>query len=136
MDPTKRTETGARFASTREEIMKFNRIGMAAAASAVWLAMSGPASFAADPYEGVWKVQDSSGKPMEITLSSGGKASANGHRMSGTWKEEGNAAVISWSTGWTTKIEKQDGGYKHSAYRKGQPPTGTPNNSSDAEKVK
>ena len=116
--------------------MKCTRLGAAALASTLWLAISGSAGLAADPYEGVWKVQDSSGKPIEITLSSGGKASANEHRMSGTWKQEGQGVVISWNTGWTTKIEKQDGGYRHTAYRKGQPPTGTPNNSSDAEKVK
>jgi hypothetical protein len=56
--------------------------------------------------------------------------------MSGAWTEEGKAAVITWNTGWTTKIEKEDGHYKHTAYRKGQSLDGTPNNSSDAEKVR
>jgi hypothetical protein len=116
--------------------MKFRAAAAEILAATVILAMTGFASFAAGPFEGVWKVQDSSGKPMEITLSGNGKAEGSVHGMSGTWKEEGNDAVITWNTGWTTKIEKEDGHYKHMAYRKGQPPSGTPNNSSDAEKVK
>ena len=105
-------------------------------AATVILALTGLASFAAGPFEGVWKVQDSSGKPVEITLSGGGKAAASVHGMSGTWKEEGGAAVITWNTGWTTRIEQEDGHYKHTAYRKGQSLDSAPSNSSDAERVK
>ncbi len=32
--------------------------------------------------------------------------------MNGTWKEDGNAAVITWDTGWTTKITKEGNQYK------------------------
>jgi hypothetical protein len=98
--------------------------------------MAGSGSLAAGPFEGVWKVEDSSGKPMQITLSGGGKATGSVHGMSGTWKEEGKGVVITWDTGWTTKIEQQDGHYKHLAYRKGQSSSGPANNSSDAQKVK
>ena len=56
--------------------------------------------------------------------------------MTGTWKEDGNAAVITWSTGWTTKIVKDGDGYKKTAYGKGQPLDGPPTNSSDAQKGK
>ena len=56
--------------------------------------------------------------------------------MTGTWKEEGNAAVITWDTGWTTKITKEDSGYKKTAYRKGQALDSPPANSSAAEKAK
>ena len=49
-------------------------------------------------------------------------------------KEDGGAAVITWTTGWTTKIAKEGSGYKKTAY-KGKP-DGDPTNSSDAEKVK
>jgi hypothetical protein len=100
------------------------------------LAMTGFASFAASPFEGVWRVQDSSGKTMEITLSGAGKAAANRQGMSGTWNEESKGVIITWNTGWTTKIEKEDDHYQHTAYRKGQPLSGPPNNSSDAEKVR
>jgi len=112
--------------------MRFKMI----AAAAVTLAVTSLASLAAGSFEGVWRVQDSSGKPMEITLSDGGKAAASRQGMSGTWSEEGDAAVIKWNTGWTTKIEKQGNQYKHLAYRKGQAPSGPPNNSSAAEKLR
>jgi hypothetical protein len=117
--------------------MKFRATVTGILSATMVLAMTGFVSFAADrSFEGVWQVQDSSGKPMEITLSGGGKAAANRHGMSGTWKEEGKEVVITWNTGWTTKIEKEDDHYKHTAYRKGQSLSSPPNNSSDAEKVK
>jgi hypothetical protein len=82
-------------------------------------------------------VKDTSGQPFEITLSSDGTAKATrGEGMSGTWKQEGNTAVITWNTGWTTKITKQGNEYKKTAYRKGQALDGPPTNSSDAEKAK
>jgi len=56
--------------------------------------------------------------------------------MTGTWKEEGNAAVITWNTGWTTKITKEGNQYKKTAYRKGQALDAPPANSSDAERAK
>ncbi len=63
---------------------------------AVAIVMSPVASRAASDFEGVWKVQDTSGKSFEITLSESGVAKASrGEGMSGTWKEEGKAAVIS-----------------------------------------
>src|SRR5215470_17157258 len=50
--------------------------------------------------------------PFEITLSSGGAAKATrGEGMTGTWKEEGNSAVITWNTGWKTKITKEGNRY-------------------------
>src|SRR5215470_3825619 len=52
--------------------------------------------------------------PFEITLSSGGAAKATrGEGMTGTWKEEGNSAVITWNTGWTTKITKEGNRYQN-----------------------
>jgi len=70
-------------------------------------------------------------------LSSGGVAKATrGEGMTGTWKEEGNAAVIRWNTGWTTKITKEGDQYKKTAYRKGQALDAPPANSSDAERAK
>ena len=95
------------------------------------------ASFAASGFEGKWKVKDTAGQDFEITLSADGTAKAGrGEGMTGTWKEGGNAAVITWSTGWTTKIVKDGDSYKKTAYGKGQPLDGPPTNSSDAQKVK
>jgi len=94
------------------------------------------AALAASSFEGVWKVKDTAGHPFEITLSSGGAAKATrGEGMTGTWKEQDDSAVITWSTGWTTKITKQGDQYVKAAYRKGQSLTATPANTSDAEKA-
>jgi hypothetical protein len=56
--------------------------------------------------------------------------------MTGTWKEEGNSAVITWNTGWTTKITKEGNRFIKAAYGKGQSLTARPTNTSDAEKAK
>src|SRR5262249_35127088 len=93
------------------------------------------AASAASDFEGVWTVKDSTGKPFEITLSGGGKASTTeAHAGAGTWKEEGGAAVIRWSSGWTTKIAKEGDHYVKTAFKKGAALDGPPTNSSDAVK--
>jgi hypothetical protein len=56
-------------------------------------------------------------------------------RDEGAWKEEADAAVIKWDTGWTTKITKECDKYKNTAYDEGKPQDGPPSNSSEAEKV-
>ena len=94
-------------------------------------------ALAASDFEGTWNVKDTGGKAFQIVLSSGGGAmDIRGDGMTGNWKEEGNAAVIRWDTGWVTKIVKGAGGYKKMAYRKGQALDSAPANSSEAEKVK
>jgi hypothetical protein len=92
---------------------------------------------AAGEFQGVWKVSDTGQKPFEITLSADGSAKANrpGEAMTGTWKEESGTAVITWNTGWTTKITKEGNQYKKSAWEKGKPLDGPPTNSSDAQKA-
>ena len=110
----------------------------AAVTAACFIGMTSLASLAARAFEGVWKVKDTAGQPFEITLSSDGVAKATrAEGMTGTWKEKGNAAVITWNTGWTTKITKEGNQYKKTAYRKGQAlDAPAPANSSDAERAK
>jgi hypothetical protein len=109
----------------------------AAVTAACLFGVTSFATVAQSAFEGVWKVKDTAGHPFEITLSSGGAAKATrGEGMTGTWKEEGNSAVITWNTGWTTKITKEGNRYTKTAYRKGQSLTATPTNTSDAEKAK
>jgi len=109
----------------------------AAVTVACLLGMASLTSLAASAFEGMWKVKDTAGQSFEITLSSDGVAKATrGEGMTGTWKEEGKAAVITWNTGWTTKITKDGNQYKKAAYRKGQALDAFPANSSDAERVK
>src|ERR1700726_2267434 len=80
----------------------------AAVTAACLIGMTSLTSLAASAFEGVWKVKDTAGRPFEITLSGGGAAKATrGEGMTGTWKEEGDAAVITWNTGWRTKMQKQ-----------------------------
>jgi carbon monoxide dehydrogenase subunit G len=114
---------------------KFMTAGLTAA---VVLAMSAVSSLAASQFEGRWNVADTAGKSFEITLAGDGSAKANrdAEGMAGTWKEEGSAAVITWDTGWTTKISKDGDKYTKSAFKKGDPMDGKPANSSAAEKVK
>ena len=65
------------------------------------------AALAASPFEGTWSVKDTDGKAFEITLGTDGKAtSTHPKEMTGTWAEEGGAAVVKWNSGWTTKIVK------------------------------
>jgi hypothetical protein len=111
------------------------KAAMGAAAATCFFGVTSFAALAASAFEGVWKVKDTAGHPFEITLSSGGAAKATrGEGMTGTWKEEGNSAVITWNTGWTTKITKEGDRYIKTAYGKGQSLTATPTNTSDAKR--
>ena len=112
------------------------KAAMAAVIAACFFGVTSFAAVAQSTFEGVWKVKDTAGHPFEITLSNGGSAKATrGEGMTGTWKEEGNSAVITWNTGWTTKITKTDNRYIKTAHGKGQSLTATPANTSDAEKA-
>lgn len=105
-------------------------VGTLAAAAA--FAFAG-AAFAEHHFTGTWKVKDSSGADFEIMLGKDGAASANrgSEGMNGKWVEKDGAAVITWDTGWTTKITKQGDHYKKTAFEGDKE-----KNSSDAMKVK
>ena len=111
-------------------------IKVAALALGLAVFAAGPA-LAGNDWVGVWQVKDTAGQPFDITLGADGSAKASLHEdMVGTWKAEGDSAVISWKTGWTTKITKADGGYKKTGYRQGADLAGPPSKASDAMKVK
>lgn len=117
--------------------MKLNqRLGKVAGILAVGvlaIGITSLAGLAASQFEGTWKVKDVQGNPLEITLSSDGSAKGDrpDNAMIGTWKEEGDAAVISWTTGWSTKITKEGDHYKKTAYKNGKS-----KGESEAQKVK
>jgi hypothetical protein len=115
-----------------------NRIRSIAAvmlAAGLALAMTAFAAPAASEFEGVWAVKDSKDRPFEITLSADGKATSTQEKAKeGTWKEEGGVAVITWTTGWTTKIMKEGDHYVKTVFKKGVPLDGPPSNKSDAVK--
>ena len=85
-------------------------------------------------FVGVWMVQDSNGKPFEIILHDSGdaEASRDGEGMTGTWESDERSAVISWDTGWTTKITRTADGYVKTAY---DSTAAAPTNTSSAEKI-
>jgi hypothetical protein len=86
---------------------KMRKTATAAVTATCFVVVTSFAALAASAFEGVWKVKDTAGHPFEITLSNDGAAKATrGEGMTGTWKEEGNSAVITWNTGWTTKINE------------------------------
>jgi hypothetical protein len=109
------------------------RTAAALAAIAFAIALTSAASFAASGFVGKWKTTDTEGKQFTIWLSDDGKAKGDraNEGLAGMWKEEGSAAVITWDSGWVTKIIKDGDSYKKSAEKDGKP-VGSP---SDIEKV-
>jgi hypothetical protein len=121
----------------KEESMQFLKrvvvIGLVGTLAIVLGSFAG----AAGEFQGRWKVKDTKGDPFEIVLTADGNATAE-HKdkpMTGTWKEENGAAVITWNTGWTTKIMKEGNAYKKEAWDKDKPLSGPPSNTSAAEKA-
>lgn len=96
------------------------------------LVLTSGAALATSQFEGTWKTQDSDGKPFQIVLAEEGKATGDraGEALSGTWKTEGEAAVIDWGDGWTTKIVKQGSEFQKQGFHN-EKPSGT----ADATKV-
>jgi hypothetical protein len=100
------------------------------------LTLSATSILAASQFEGAWLTQDTKGNPFKITLSADGKATGEraDEGLKGTWKAEGDSAVINWESGWVTKIVKQGDKYQKQAFEKGG--GGTPTHSAEAQKQK
>jgi hypothetical protein len=101
----------------------FARAGAAFAAIAFAIALTSAAGFAASGFVGKWKTTDTEGKAFTIWLSDDGAAKGDraNEGLAGMWKEEGSAAVITWDSGWVTKITKDGDSYKKSAEKDGKP---------------
>jgi hypothetical protein len=97
------------------------RATAAFAALAFAIVLTGTA-FAAEGFVGKYKTTDTDGKPFTIWLSDNG--SAKGDRanegLQGMWKEEGSAAVITWDSGWVTKLTKDGDKYTKTAEKDGK----------------
>lgn len=93
-------------------------------------------SFAGD-WVGKYVTEDTHGEPMRIMLTKDGKAAGErqGLALTGTWKEEGDAAWITWTTGWTTRLRMDGDRYTKSAYRVGTSMDEGPTHTASAEKV-
>jgi hypothetical protein len=109
----------------------FNKATIGAGAFALTIAMG--AALAAEGLAGKYETTDTNGKPFTISLAEDGTATGNRAEegLQGKWKADGNAAVITWDSGWVTKITKEGDSYKKSAEKDGKP-AGSP---SDAKKV-
>lgn len=105
-------------------------------AAALLTSMSIGASLAAD-WAGQYLTEDSKGNAFTITLAGDGKAKGEKHGavLEGSWSDDGNAAVIKWTTGWTTTLSADGDSYKKTAYRPGTPMTGEPASMVAAKKV-
>lgn len=110
------------------------RTAAAFAAIAFAVVLTSVAGFAASGFVGKWKTTDTDGKAFTIWLSDDGKAKGDraNEGLAGMWKEEGSAAVITWDSGWVTKITKDGDSYKKSAEKDGKP-VGSPANVEKAE---
>lgn len=101
-----------------------------------FLAMVVPAgeSLADSQFAGTWQVKDTSGQPFYITLltSRTAEAERDGEAMSGTWAEDEGTAVVTWDTGWITKITRVSDGYVKTAYEENAT---VPTNTSEAVKI-
>ena len=87
--------------------------------------------FAGSDFEGVWTVKAGNGTLFDITLGPDGKASSDHPKpTTGSWAEEGGAAVIKWESGWTTKIVKEGDHYVKQGFKE----DGTAASTSDAKK--
>jgi hypothetical protein len=109
------------------------RATSAFAAIALAIALTGASAVAGSGFVGKFKTTDTEGKPFTIWLSDDGTAKGDraNEGLAGMWKEEGNAAVITWESGWVTKITKEGDSYKKSALKDGKPV----GSASDVEKL-
>ena len=121
--------------TTKRENNKIkSEIDAYALAIALVLAMICITASAASVFEGVWTVKDTDGKPFEITLSAwfseGEPRRGYGRYLEGRRK----CRVMTWTTGWTTKIMTDGDQYKKAAYAKGQLVDGKPDDTSGAKR--
>jgi len=91
----------------------------------------------AGAWAGKYMTEDTKGNAFSITLTGDGTAAGTKHGevLSGTWTDDGDAAVIKWSSGWTTKISKDGDRYKKTAYRAGASMQDGPTHTTGVEKI-
>jgi hypothetical protein len=92
------------------------------------------AVLAATQFEGTWSTTDTKGNPFKITLMADGNAKGDraDEGLNGTWKAEGDSAVINWDSGWVTKITKQGDKFQKQAFEKGET---SPSHTAEAQRL-
>jgi hypothetical protein len=111
------------------------RTGLLAKATAAFatiafaIVLTSAAGFAAEGFVGKYKTTDTEGHDFTIWLSDDGNAKGDraNEGLAGMWKEDGSAAVITWDSGWVTKITKDGASYLKTAEKDGKP-VGEPSN--------
>jgi hypothetical protein len=105
----------------------FTRSAATLAALVVTAGLSSAALAAVD-FTGRYATTDGTGKPMQIVLAPNGHAWGHrpGEYLRGAWAAGKRYAVISWTTGWSTKLVKRGGHFKKFAYAPGHAPKGKP----------
>ena len=87
-------------------------------------------------FSGTWKLKDTDGTVFHATLNADGTSKSDwGPGETGTWKQEGNQARVSWTDGWRDVIIKDANGYRKLGYAPEVPETGEPTNNAPAEKM-
>lgn len=70
-----------------------------------------------EEYIGNWRVTDEQGKIFFITLHENGTATSTWQKGDkGIWKLEQGKSIITWSSGWTNILFKEEGQFQNSAY--------------------
>ena len=112
-----------------------SRAVSASVAALFAIALTVGAVLAATQFEGTWNTQDTKGNPFKISLMADGKAKGDraDEGLTGTWKAEGDSAVITWDSGWVTKITKQGDKFEKQAFEKGD--TAAPSHTAAAQKM-
>ena len=116
--------------------MTENRWVLGVLTGVLLMLMSIGVSLGAD-WAGKYLTEDSKGHAFTITLSGDGKATGEKHGtvLKGTWSADGGAAVIKWTTGWTTKLSHEGDDYEKTAFRPGTRITEKPISAVAAKKV-
>jgi hypothetical protein len=112
------------------------RAGAGLAALIVTVGLSSAALAAVD-FTGKYATTDTTGKPMQIVLAPNGHAWGHrpGEYMKGSWAAGRRFAVITWNTGWSSKLVKRGDHFKKLAYAPGHAPKGKPVSKAYAVKV-
>jgi hypothetical protein len=112
------------------------RAGAGLAALIVTVGLSSAALAAVD-FTGKYATTDTKGKPMQIVLAPNGHAWGHrpGEYMKGSWAAGRRFAVITWNTGWSSKLVKRGDHFKKLAYAPGHAPKGKPVSKAYAVKV-
>ena len=100
----------------------FAKAAAAFAALAFAIVLTSAAGFAAEGFVGKYKTTDTEGKAFTIWLSDDGAAKGDraNEGLAGMWKEAGSAAVITWDSGWVTKLTKNGDSYTKTAEKDGK----------------